>query len=711
VTIKKNRPRTKQVVAREADASAGISRAAVTAIVASAIIVAALIAYRGSFSGPFIFDDVESIVENPSIRHLSMAFDLPRQHGTTIAGRPLLALSFAANYALGGLDVRGYHAVNLALHVLAALALFGVVRRILESQVERNAPLQHAPDKPKARWTRGRITITGSAWIAGAIALLWAIHPLQTESVTYIVQRAEILGAFFYLLTLYAAVRAFDAGNDATTAETRPRGVRAWSALAFAACACGMASKETMVSAPLVVLLCDRTFFAGTFRDALRLRWKFHAALGATWLLLAWLVWRTGARGGTVGFDTDVTWWSYALKQCEAIVRYLGLSIWPRPLVLDYGTDVVRDWTTVWPQIVVLAALVATIAAALTLPNPSPARDPKCHPIGDARAARARRRAAGWRPAGFAGFCFFALLAPTSSVIPVATQTMAEHRMYLPLAAVLAGLVLAVWRFAGWRSFPVLALAAIACGALTIARNRDYRSAESIWSDTAEKQPGNARAHAALGNALLHDGRAQEALAPLERALAIDPSHATAHGTLGNALLALHRADEAIEQFRIAVKLRPDDFKTHGSLGNALLVSGRIPEAIVEQREAVRLAPDFAETHYNLALSLARAGAHADAIEEFRAALRLAPDHADAQLNLGTSLAMSGRTDEAIAACREAVRLRPTWVEARCNLGVLLAKAGRVSEAVSCFEQAQHLAPERADIRAMLQQLRTQAGR
>ena len=316
----------------------------------------------------------------------------PPNHGETVTGRPLLNLSFAVNYAISGLNVWSYHAANLAIHVLAALLLFGILRRtfLLPRWAEF---LSAAFAEPALRL----------GCLALAIALLWAIHPLQTESVTYIVQRAESLVGLFYLLTLYCFIRGATSGRG-----------RSWYAAAVLACLLGMASKEVMVSAPLMVLLYDRAFLAGSFREAWRRRYGVYLALASTWLLLGWLVIVAGNRGGSAGFGAGVGSWAYLCTQFGAIVHYLKLSVWPHPLLLDYGPDTVPMTLEILPDAILVVLLgLATLVALWR-----------------------------WPKIGFLGAWFFAILAPTSSIVPVATQVVAEHRMYLPLAAVVTAVTL-----------------------------------------------------------------------------------------------------------------------------------------------------------------------------------------------------------------------------------------------------------------------------
>jgi hypothetical protein len=246
------------------------------AIAAGVIVLAAVCANLNSLSVPFLFDDTRAITDNPTIRHLGAlrAVLSPPHDGSAVMGRPLVNITLAINYAIGGTSVYGYHVFNLLLHICTGLALFGVARRTLLQPVltARFGPI--------------------ATEVALAVSLLWTLHPLQTESVTCVVQRTELLVGLFYVLTLYGFVRSTERGAALD-----------WAPLAVASCVLGMASKEVMVTAPLMVLLYDRTFVAGSFRGAWRTRRTFYCFLGGTWLLLAALVANTGgSRGAAAGF-------------------------------------------------------------------------------------------------------------------------------------------------------------------------------------------------------------------------------------------------------------------------------------------------------------------------------------------------------------------------------------------------------------------------
>lgn len=648
------------------------------------LVAVVLIAYANSFLGPFVFDDTAAITQNESLSSLWSSLHPPSH--LTVSGRPVANFTFALNRALGAEDTAGYHIANLLIHLGAALTLFGFVRRTL--LLPALAGKFGAASRP----------------LALAVAALWALHPLQTESVTYIVQRVESLMGFFYLLTLYAFVRGIAGRSDSWR----------WLTFSVMACLLGMGTKEVMVSAPLLVLLYDRMFVSGSFSAAWRGRRPFYCALAATWLWLVWLVLQAGQRDGSVGFGTGISPWHYALTQCRAIVHYLRLVLWPHPLVFDYGTGLVHDWGAVWPQALFLAALVALTVWAV---------------------GRNRR-------AGFLGVWFFAIMAPSSSVVPVITQSMAEHRMYLPLAAVVVLMVLGGYAWLGRRSLVVWVFVAAGWGGATLARNADYRTEIGLWRDTAAKYPSNPRAHDALANALDDAGRTAEAEAAFQEALHVAPDYAESHNNL-----AVHRAREgrvaeAMASFETALRINPNYAAAHFNLANTLVTDGRYAEARRHYLEALRLNPDqpellrrladlelrmgdfhAAEEHcramialnpqllparYNLAFALASQQRFVEAIAEMRSAVQRAPAEPMAHYNLGNALVQAQQLPDAMAAYRRAVELDPRLVPAHFNLGNTYALLQRYPEAIREYETVLTLDPAHSFAQRALAEARRQ---
>ena len=623
-----------------------------TILIAGLLLAAAtVVAYSNSFRGPFVFDDVGTILNNPTITQLwpprEVLAGLPS--GSTSSGRPIVNLSLALNHAIGGFDVRGYHAVNLAIHLTAGLVLFGVLRRTF------------LRDPLRTRFSSVALPI------AFTCAALWLLHPLQTAAVTYVVQRAESLAGLFYLLTLYTFIRATDSSRP-----TR------WQIFSAASCLFGMASKEIVASAPLFVLLYDRTLVSGSFTAAWRQRRGYYLGLAGTWLLLVALIIGTQGRGGTVGTDDAITPWSYALTQGQAIVHYLRLTVWPTPLIFDYGTATVSSLAVVLPQVLLLTALVGATALAI------------------------------WKRSslGLVGPWFFAILAPSSSVVPIVTQTMAEHRMYLALAAVIVLIVSSAVAAAGPRILWIFLVSAAMFGGFTFHRNVDYHSAVSLWSDTTTKIPDSKRAHNNLGSARFLDRDMPGAIAEFQSAVSLDPRYVSALVNLGRVQNLTGALADAATSFDRALAIEPANPDAHFGLGFALDATGRLPEALAHYREAVHLQPTATDFRLKLGQVLFRTRETPAAIEQFRELIRQAPTLAAAHTGLGTALASQGSLDEAVRALGEALRLNPDDADAHYNLGNVLVEQGRVADAIPHFEATLRLKPDHTGARQILESAR-----
>lgn len=579
-------------------------------LAAGLLVAAGLLAYANTLQAPFVFDDYNAITANPSIRQLwpPGAVLSPPPGAGGAAGRPVVNLTLAINHALGGEAVAGYHAFNLLVHLACALLLFGLVHRALALPRLRPAWGGNAPA------------------VAAFTALLWTVHPLNTESVTCVVQRSESLAGLWLLLLLYCQARA-----EASPAPGR------WLAAGTAACLLGMLTKEVMVVAPLLALLFQVLVADGAWRTAWMRRGSYFAGLALCWLPLAWLVAHNATRAGAAGFGQGVAWWEYALTQCHAVVHYLRLAVWPHPLVLDYGEALVRSPLAVLPQFLLLAAL------------------------GGATVAGVVRR----HPAAFTGAWFFLILAPSSSVLPLVSQTMAEHRMYLPLSAVIVLAVAAAHRWLG-RSSRVILLAGLAVALLvgTVRRNADYASPLGLWRDTVARVPDNARAHNNLANLLVDAGDDAGARREYEAALALKPGEANTHYNLANLLARHGELAEAVTRYRDSLRLRPDSADTHVNLGNTYALLGRPAEARAEFAAALRLNPGDGVAHHNLANSLFDEGRFAEAAPHYAAALSEMPDPA-VRLRLALSLEGAGRPAEARATLAPVLREDPANEEAR----------------------------------------------
>ncbi len=639
-----------------------------------ALVLVTLAVFLRGLAAPFIFDDMTSIVDNPAIRKLwppDWLLASPPD-ANALAGRPLVSLSLALSHAMGGLDVRAYHAFSLVLHALNGLLLLGVLRRTLA---------RHAA-------TRGRADA-----LAAAVSVLWLVHPLQTEPVVYAVQRTELLMAGFYLATLYASLRAWE-----------PSHRRAFQVLAVCLCALGMATKEVMVTAPIMIVLYDRAFVTGSLGEALRRRWGFYAGLAGTWATLGVLL-ATGEQVRVAGplWRLDFSF-QYLLVQGQAVLHYLRLVVWPDALRIVYDWPVRGSLAHHGPYALVTAALAAATLVAL------------------------------WRNSwsGFLGAWFFLILSPSSSVVPLPTEVLAERRMYLPLAAVLTlGVVLLHAAVRRVLPRPTRARAvvtgalvgalAVALAVRSVARIGDYLTVVSIWADAVRKSPDSAIAHSNLGRALQDQGRREEAKAHFRIAIQLAPKRPNAYQYLGVALAREGRQDEAEPLIREAVRLEPGnsdylftlasflatrgaaaeaetlyrralalepaDWQAQAQLGRLLLVGGRRQESVAHLQQALRLAPRDPVARDRIALALAEAGMVAEAERELRALVQTSPDEPILRNDLGAMLSRAGRSADAILCFQHALRLRPGYTLARYNLASALAAEGRAAEALAQYRQ------------------------
>ncbi len=631
------------------DASKAQQRPSARTILAATILVlAGLLVYANSFAGTFVYDDHCNIV------------NYPHNFWPGLWGfirKPLWRSSVELNYTLGGLDARGYHSVNLTIHLLAALTLFGIARRTMLS-----------------RRVRQRLGEAGTP-LAAAIALIWLVHPLQTESVTYIVQRRESMMGLFYLLTLYCLIRSSSA--------RRPW---VWFAPGILSCAIGMNIKPVMMTAPVIAVIYDRIFLSRSFKELLRRRWILYLGLVVTWVVL----FKHGHRMTSQGMgipQISMSVWDYFCSQFGVVTHYLRLSFFPDALVLDYGWPVARQPAQIVPYAILIGVLVALTLWAL------------------------------WRyPAwGFVGTWFFAILAPTSSIITIDYLAF-EHRMYLSLAAVATLTVVGAYllgggllrklisnepvrkRLGGVLGVVLLTVCATGLSARTILRNRDYHTRQSMWLSVTRHRQGNYRAYNNLGVALAEKGDETGAIASYRRAVTLWPGYADAHGNLAAALARQGAAEEAGDHYREAIRLDPTRAGYHYGLGRAMAAQAKRPEAIEHFTKAIQLDPAHAAAQFQLAAVYSAKGEAGLAIQHYRRALAIRRDWAEAINNLAWVLATV--PDPKLRNCDEAIRLaqraykltderKPRML---VTLGMAYKNNGQIDQSLATLKKARQIA-------------------
>ncbi len=554
-----------------------------------AIVAACVTSYWNSTAGVFVFDDVQHIVNNAQIRTV-----WPPWISMANSSRPVVSWSLAINYMIGGGDPWGYHAVNISIHSAAALCLFGLIRRTLLTSKRLEA------------WR------LRSDAIALPVALLWALHPIQTQSVTYIIQRGESMMGLCYLALLYCVART---GHDD---KGRCKATFAWSLLTIALCFVGMGCKAVMVTAPIVALLFERVFFATSLSALWRRRWWVFVGMMSAWSVL-WVggviqgLQPSASPAARVGFgNVDVSPWHYALTQAGVVLHYLLLAFWPSSLCFDYAWPVVTSIREALVPASLLLAMLALVVVAWV-------RNP---------------------PIGFVSSVFFLLLSPTSSIVPI-RDVAVEHRMYLPLVSPIVLFVVFAAHVAnrintrnsalGSRVYVGLFLAiSVALGVATIQRNRTYHSAEALWTDVAGKRPDNARAWNNLGTIQARTGRLDQSEESLRTAIRLDPKNAEAHYNLGLTLARKSEWASACDAYEKAIALASDYGEAYNNAAIALHKLGRAVDSIVHFKRAADLLPDRADVQFNLGAALMDANRPTDAEPLLRRALELDPGHAEA---------------------------------------------------------------------------------
>ncbi len=515
------------------------------------IILACALAYANTLNAPFVFDDVFNIVRSPSIKSLWQSLWPP--HGSTAAGRPVANFTFALNHSINGLSVRGYHLFNLGVHILTALLVYRVLILMFTSPALNERYGVHA------------------RMLAFFSSLIWAVHPLNTEAVTYISQRYESLMGMLFLATLYGAARGW---------QTPARGL--WHCLSVLAFILGAGVKEVIVVAPFLVLLFQILFFKKSAGQALKSSWPLYGGYLIGLAFLGALL----ASGGTAGAtpDAKIGPLEYLVNQGPVLFHYISQAFWPNLLCFD------PDWA---PMALAKAAPFALALVPL---------------IGATLWALCKKK-----PIGFAGAWFFGILAPTSSIMPLPFLAW-DRRMYLSLAALATLLVLLFFHLglslsrAFPRARPFLHISglvlALGCAAAltwaTVSRNADYQSEVRLWADTVAKRPHNVRARIGLGTALLNEKKFDEAVLHLNIALAHNPGNVLARMNLGIALVRIGDTEQGLARLREAAFLLPDASFTHENLAGVLYHAGKLREAAVHYRKTLDLEPENTQARENL---------------------------------------------------------------------------------------------------------------
>jgi tetratricopeptide (TPR) repeat protein len=595
------------------------------------LVAATLIAYQPAWHAGFIWDD-NAHVTKPALRSLNGLAHIWMQLGATQQYYPLVHSVFWVEHRLWGDATAGYHFINILLHAFSALLLVKILRQL---------------------------KIPG-AWLAAAI---FALHPVQVESVAWISELKNTLSGAFYLGSALAYL-GFD--------RNRSRGNYA---LALGLFVLGLLSKTVIATLPaalLVVFWWQRGKLSWK-QDVRPLLPFFVAGIGAG-LFTAWVEGKyiIGAESPEFNFSIIERF----LIAGRVAWFYLGKLFWPANLVFVYPRWQISQ--TVWWQYLYPGAALLLLGA-----------------LGWQR-GRGRGPLAGLL--FFGGTLFPAL--GFFNVYPFRFSLVADHFQYLaglgPIVLVAAGgsTLFSSFRERRWIWEPALCgtLLAVLC-VLTWRQSRTYQNDETLWRTTLARNPNCWMAYDNLGNIFFRKGQVDKAIAQFQKALEVHPDDAVAHNNLGNALVQKGRLDEAIAQHRKALEIDPGYAEAHYNLGNALLQKGLLDEAMAQLQKTLAIDPDFADAHYSLSIVLRQKGLVDEGIAQLRKALEVNPDDVKVHNNLGTALLEKGLVDEGFAQFRKALEIDPDYANAHYNLGIALLQKGQIDEAIVHFQKVLEIRP------------------
>lgn len=652
------------------------------------ITITGAVIYSNIYHAPFAFDDAGHIIDK-RIRDLSYYFSLEQ----ILKPRNIVHITIAINYKLSKLNVFGYHLVNVLIHILngflvyfLSLTIFKKLNKISQSPDSTRLPVrtglgQVRPAKPFGR---------AISLMALFTALIFVAHPIQTQAVTYTIQRAASMAAMFCLASVFFYLKARITApclrlpvparqTGATHRQESRYSLTCYVLSGF----CGMLaflSKQNMASLPGAILLIEYLLINRTWQG-----WKkimpWYALSFTLWVIFVLYV--SGFFSGefsernlfedisSLSKETvDVSRWQYLCTQFNVLVIYVRLLFLPVNQNLDYLYPFKDGFFDGYTPIafLFLAGLVAIGVWSI-----------RKRPI-----------------ITLAIFWFFITLSVESSIIPI-RDALFEHRLYLPMfgfAVFAASLLFHYFSNKRSRVIVVYIVIIISLGAATYHRNMVWRDDVKLWTDSVSKNPKNHRAHNNLGLALTDQERFEEAVGHYHEALRIKPNYPKAHSNLGLALAGQGRFDEAIFHYKEALRINPNFEEAHNNMGIVLLQKGSFDEAISHCKEALRIVPDYENAHLNLGNALLRQDKIDEAISHYKEALRINPDYAESHNNIGIALAGKNKLSEAIAHFSEAIIINPNYADAHNNIGLVLTGKGELNEAIKHFSEALRIKPD-----------------
>ncbi len=615
---------------------------------AGVILVFSLIgyfSYSNTLESPMVLDDIGRIVKNPDVRITELTADnlIRAAIGEkSTEARPVGNISFALNYYFHHYQLWGYHVVNIIIHILTGIVLYVFIK------ITISLPSANIEDH----------TIYSIAFFG---ALLWLVHPLQTQSVTYIVQRLNSLATLFYVLSFWLYVKG-------RLAETK-KGKLFWFTCAGLSWILSLGCKQNTAILPFLIFLYEWYFLQDRNLDWLKRSLKYVLVVLVLFGILSFIYLGTDPveKLSSIGDYSkgEFTILQRVLTQPRVVIYYLSLIFFPYPSRLNLDYDFPLSYSLVDPvtTLISLSLIIGLLILSVYLSRKE-------------------------RLISFCILWFFGNLVIESSVIPLAI--IFEHRNYLPSMLVCLIPVLIAYRYIKWEWIRVgiLGVFVIMLSFWTYQRNQVWENGITLWSDVVKKSPNKARPHFNLGAEYSHLDKIDEAIPYYQKAIEINPNKAQVYVNLGDAMEKQGKPDEAFEHYKKALQLKPDLAEAHNNMGALLAAKGRADEATEFYKNALEIRPYYAVAHFNLGGVLVEQGKIDQGISHYFKAIDLQPDYPEAYSNLGSVFLSRGDTEKAIKYCSIALQMDPNLVEANNNLGIALMQEGKIEAAISQFQKA-----------------------
>ena len=600
--------------------------------------LAGLLTYSNTFHAGFHFDDFRDIVNNPAIRdirNLSICFRYA-------PSRFVAMITFAINYRLHGLNVVGYHVINIAIHIANACLFYILVHQLLV----RVKQFSH----------------THRSIVALSAALFFEVHPIQTQAVTYIVQRMTSLASMFYLLSLVLYIRL---RQRKKTSRNFILGI-----LAVISAILGMLTKQIVFTLPVMLLLVEWLLMPHPIYRHRKWRIVWAAGLLMTGFIIPWLhhfdlslLFRTIPP--QQGHLYHITPGSYLLTQANVILTYIRLLLFPIGQLLDYDYPLVHSFLDLHVMISIgIITLLIIIGLSLR----------KSHPL-----------------ISFGLFWFFITLSVESSIIPL-PNVIFEHRLYLPSVGfifVLTGLY--CWLRNRWNP-RLIAMVAIAwliiLAGLTIARNRVWQTEFSLWNNVVRKAPENVRARTIRGKLYAQAGQFEAALFDLNHALERNPAYANARLNRGIVYARQGHMKAALKDFNNVLVQHPGSMEARLNRANVFLALGAFRRAINDYSAVLAESPDIANVYVNRGVAFIQTGNQTAALHDFNTAIRLDPGNQKAWCHRGRLRLQQGQWQAAIDDLTQALSLNPNHVDVLIDRGTAFLYTMQAYKAFQDFTRA-----------------------